>query len=38
MTELGRELIARFAAHVRDVDAAAAPFLDWMETQQRGEG
>ena len=37
VTELGRELIARFEAHVRDVDAAAAPFLEWMETHQRGE-
>lgn len=35
VTDLGRDLIARHAAHEAAVQAAAADYLEWLKTQQR---
>ncbi|MGB0410580.1 MAG: winged helix-turn-helix domain-containing protein [Pikeienuella sp.] len=35
VTELGRDLIARHAAHEEALNIASADYLAWLETQQR---
>ncbi|MEM8752558.1 MAG: transcriptional regulator [Pseudomonadota bacterium] len=35
LTDLGRELIARHDAHLAEVRAASAGYLDWLEARQR---
>ena len=35
LTPLGEELLKQHAQHLKDLDAAATPFIDWVEGRKR---
>lgn len=37
LTPLGADLIARYDAHIAEIEAASAGFLDWLEEHQAEE-